>query len=84
VNGKSLLAAKRRAMRQDREDGATKSSVRNMLVVDVSETSVKILATGKVSFAAGRLRNLITWDALEIGCMRWRRSIIPGPVLQRA
>jgi hypothetical protein len=48
-----------------------------MLVVDVSETSVKILATGKVSFAAGRLRNLITWDAQEIGCMRWRRSLFP-------
>jgi polyphosphate glucokinase len=56
VNAKSLLAAKRRATRQDRADVATKSSVKNVLVVDVGGTSVKILATGQSerrSFTSG-------------------------------
>jgi hypothetical protein len=56
VNAKSLLAAKRRAERQDRDEVATKSSVKNVLVIDVGGTSVKILATGQSerrSFSSG-------------------------------
>jgi hypothetical protein len=47
VNAKSLLATKRRATRQDRADVAAKSSVKNVLVVNIGGTSVKILATGQ-------------------------------------
>jgi hypothetical protein len=56
VNAKSLLAAKRGAGRQDRDEVATKASVKNVLVIDVGGTSVKILATGQSerrSFSSG-------------------------------
>ena len=47
MNAKSLLAAKRGAKRQDRDEVATKASVKNVLVIDVGGTSVKILAPGQ-------------------------------------
>jgi hypothetical protein len=56
VNAKSLLAAKRGAKRQDRDEVATKASVKNVLVIDVGGTSVKILAPGqseRLSFSSG-------------------------------
>ena len=46
MKAKSLLAQRRR-VRQDRADVAKTSAVRNVLVVDVGGTSVKILATGQ-------------------------------------
>ena len=56
MNAKSLLAAKRGAERQDRDGVATKASVKNVLLIDVGGTSVKILATGQSerrSFSSG-------------------------------
>jgi hypothetical protein len=47
VNAKSLLAAKLGTVQQDRAGVAKKSSVKNVLVVDVGGTSVKILASGQ-------------------------------------
>jgi len=47
VNARSLLAAERGTVRQDRADVAKRSSVKNVLVVDVGGTSVKIRATGQ-------------------------------------
>jgi polyphosphate glucokinase len=89
VNAKSLRAARRRTARQDRAGVAKKSSVKNVLVVDVGGTSVKILASGQDehrSFPSGpkltpkrmvsEVKKLATdwiYDVVSIG--------YPGPVL---
>ena len=89
MNAKSLLAAKRGTVRQGRAGIAKKSSVKNVLVVDVGGTSVKILATGQSehrSFPSGptlhpkrmvsgvrKLAGDWMYDVVSIG--------YPGPVL---
>jgi polyphosphate glucokinase len=88
VKAKSV-ATKRRTVRQDRADVAKKSSVKNVLVVDVGGTSVKILVTGQKehrSFLSGptltpkrmvseakKLAGGWEYDVVSIG--------YPGPVL---
>ena len=47
MNARSPVAAERGTAPQDRADAVKKSSVKNVLVVDVDGTSVKILATGQ-------------------------------------
>ena len=90
MNAKSLLAAKRGTVRQGRAGIAKKSSVKNVLVVDVGGTSVKILATGQSehrSFPSGptlhpkrmvsgvrKLAGDWMYDVVSIG--------YPGPVLR--
>jgi polyphosphate glucokinase len=90
VNAKSLLAARRGTVRQDRAGIAKRSSVKNVLVVDVGGTSVKILATGQSahrSFPSGptlppkrmvsevkKLAGDWVYDLVSIG--------YPGPVLR--
>ena len=84
------IAIKRKTARQDRADVAKKSSVKNVLVVDVGGTSVKILASGQNehrSFPSGptltpkrmvsgvkKLAGGWMYDVVSIGC--------PGPVLR--
>jgi polyphosphate glucokinase len=90
VNARSLLVTESGTVRQDRADVARKSSVRNVLVVDVGGTSVKILVTGQSerrSFPSGptltprrmvsevkRLAGDWMYDVASIG--------YPGPVLR--
>lgn len=90
MNAKSLLGARRGTVRQDRGGIAKKSSVKNVLVVDVGGTSVKILATGQSehrSFPSGptlhpkrmvsgvkKLAGDWMYDVVSIG--------YPGPVLR--
>jgi polyphosphate glucokinase len=90
VNAKSLPAARRGTVRQARAGVAKKSSVKNVLVVDVGGTSVKILATGQNehrSFASGptltpkRMVSEVT--KVAGGWMYGLMSIgYPGPVLR--
>jgi len=47
MNARSLVAGEGGRAPQDRADAGRKSSVKNVLVVDVGGTSVKILATGQ-------------------------------------
>ena len=84
------VAIKRKKARQDRADLAKKSSVKNVLVVDVGGTSVKILVTGQEehrSVPSGptltpkrmvsevkKLAGGWMYDVVSIGC--------PGPVLR--
>ena len=83
------VAIKRKKARQDRADLAKKSSVKNVLVVDVGGTSVKILVTGQEehrSFPSGptltpkrmvsevkKLAADWTYEVVSVG--------YPGPVL---
>ena len=56
MNARSLLAPESGMVRQDRADVEMRSSVKNVLAVDVGGTSVKILATGQSerrSFSSG-------------------------------
>ena len=89
MNARSTIAAERGTVRQDRSGVAKSSSVKNVLVVDVGGTSVKILATGQSerrSFPSGptltpkrmvsevkKLARDWTYDVVSIG--------YPGPVL---
>ncbi len=95
MKAKSLIAAKRKVAkrktsRQDRASVAKKSSVKNVLVVDVGGTTVKILATGQVkhrSFPSGPTltpRQMVSEvKKLSAG---WSYDVIsigyPGAVLQ--
>jgi polyphosphate glucokinase len=90
VNTRSTIAAERGTVRQDRRDVAREASVKNVLVVDVGGTSVKILATGQSerrSFPSGptltpkrmvsevkKLAGDWNYDVVSIG--------YPGPVLR--
>jgi polyphosphate glucokinase len=85
-----LLAVERGIVRRDRADVARKSSVKNVLVVDVGGSSVKILATGqneRRSFPSGPTltpKRMVSevkklawgwiYDVVSIG--------YPGPVLR--
>ncbi len=90
MNAKSLLAAERRTVRQDRAGVAKKSSVKNVLVVDVGGTSVKILASGqheRRSFPSGPT---LTPKRMVSGVKKlaggWMYDLVsigyPGPVLR--
>jgi polyphosphate glucokinase len=90
VNAGSLPGAESPTVPQDRADGAKKSSVKNVLVVDVGGTSVKILATGQSerrSFSSGPTltpRRMVSEVKKLVG--DWMYDVVsigyPGPVLR--
>jgi polyphosphate glucokinase len=89
VNAKSLRA-KHWTVKQDRAGLAKTSSVKNVLVVDVGGTSVKILSTGQKqhrSFASGPTltpKRMVSEVKKLVG--DWRHDVVsigyPGPVLR--
>jgi polyphosphate glucokinase len=90
VNAKSLRAARRGTVRQDRAGIAKKSSVKKVLVVDVGGTSVKILATGQIvhrSFPSGpTLHPKRMVSEVKKLAADWMYDVVsigyPGPVLR--
>ena len=90
MNAKPLLAAKRAGVRRGRADIAKRSSVKNVLVVDVGGTSVKILATGQNphrSFPSGpKLGPKRMVSEVKKLARDWRHDVVsigyPGPVLR--
>jgi len=90
VNAKPLLAAKRAGVRRGRADIAKRSSVKNVLVVDVGGTSVKILATGQNphrSFPSGpKLGPKRMVSEVKKLAADWAYEVVsigyPGPVLR--
>jgi polyphosphate glucokinase len=89
VNTKSLRV-KRWTVKQDRAGVAKKSAVKNVLVVDVGGTSVKILATGQKqhrSFPSGpTLTPKRMVSEVKKLASDWRHDVVsigyPGPVLR--
>jgi polyphosphate glucokinase len=90
VRTKSPPVAERWTVGQDRVGAATRSSVENVLVVDVGGTSVKIIATGQSerrSFASGptlKPQRMVT--QVKKLAADWRYEAVsigyPGPVLR--
>jgi polyphosphate glucokinase len=90
VSARSLLATGRRTVRQDRADVAKKASIKNVLVVDVGGTSVKIVATGQSerrSFPSGPTltpRRMVS--EVKKVARDWMYDVVsigyPGPVLR--
>jgi len=84
------VATKRKTVRQDRADVAKKSSVKNVLVVDVGGTSVKILAIGQNqhrSFPSGpKLTPKRMVSEVKKLAADWTYEVVsigyPGPVLR--
>jgi polyphosphate glucokinase len=90
VRAKSRPVAERWTVGQDRVGVATRSSVGNVLVVDVGGTSVKILATGQSErrrFASGpTLKPQLMVTQVKKLAADWRYEAVslgyPGPVLR--
>jgi polyphosphate glucokinase len=90
MNARSLVAGEGGRAPQDRADAGRKSSVKNVLVVDVGGTSVKILATGQKerrSFPSGpKLTPKRMVSGVEKLAGDWKYEVVsigyPGPVLR--
>jgi polyphosphate glucokinase len=90
VSAKPRLAAKRAKVRRGRADIAKRASAKNVLVVDVGGTSVKILATGQNphrSFPSGpKLGPKRMVSEVKKLAADWAYEVVsigyPGPVLR--